>query len=896
MSFVRFDLVARAGARHFFRHPLQLGLAILGIGLGVALAVGIDVASASVRRAFALSSEAVTGRATHQITGGPSGIDEVVYRRLRQAPARPPGIALAPFAGGAAVPEVGGGLLQIVGVDPFVEAPFRPMGFAPTDPGAAGGSPRGDSLARAGVAALLLEPGAAILSEATATRLGAAVGARVPLRLGARREHLALVALAAPAGEAARRALDGVAIVDIATAQELSGTIGRLGRIDAILPVETSREAAALRWIEQQLPAGVHVEPVAARAGTLSQLTRAFDLNLTALSLLGLLVGGFLIYNTMSFSVIQRRRLLAILRTLGVTRGQLGRNLLIEALALGIVGSAFGLLVGVLLSRSLVRLTARAVSDLYFAVSVTEVPIAVMPLVRGFGLGVLASVASAWPSARDAARTDPHAAMRRSTVEARARVRTPRLAIAGALLAAVSVATLIASGRSVPIALAALLALLTGCAGLAPAAVLAGARAASALLGAVRGATGRLAARSIAAGLSRTGVATAALALALAVTTGVSLMVVSFRRSVELWLEATLRADVYVSAPSLVSARPDATLPPSLVARLRALPGLAGMGSNRVVTIDTPAGPTLLSAPEGPLDKALESRRAKAGPPPEPIAGGSEPFEGSELNDQIIAGEPAEVWRRFHFDEGLLVSEPYAYKRRTHIGDSVVLPTDRGPHAFRVAGIYRDYGSDAGALMLSRPTYDRYFDDRAVTAMAFFCAPGVSPDRLIAEVRARIDADDVVLVRSNQTLREMSLRVFDRTFEITRVLRVFALIVACFGVAGALMAVALERGRELATLRALGATPAQVGEIALLETGVLGALAGALAVPLGALLAAVLVFVINQRSFGWTMPILFDVRTLATAPLLGAGAGIVSGLFPAWRAARTSPAEALRDE
>lgn len=866
MSFVGFDLVARAGARHFRRHPLQLGLAILGIGLGVALAVGIDIASASVRRAFALSSEAVTGRATHQITGGPSGIDEAIYRRLRQAPDRPPGIALAPFVGGAAVPEAGGGLLQIVGIDSFVEAPFRPLGFAPAGAGAAVGG----GLAPAGVAALLIEPGAAILSEATATRLGAVVGARVPLRLGARREHLTLVALAAPASEAARRALDGVAIVDIATAQELTGTIGRLGRIDAILPLETPSEAAALRWIEQRLPAGVRIEPVAARAGTLSQLTRAFDLNLTALSLLGLLVGGFLIYNTMSFSVIQRRRLLAILRTLGVTRGQLGRNLLIEALALGIVGSAFGLLVGVLLSRSLVRLTARAVSDLYFAVSVTEVPIAVMPLVRGFGLGVLASVASAWPSARDAARTDPHAAMRRSMVEARARARTPRLALAGVLLAAVSVVTLIASGRSVPIALAALLALLTGCAGLAPAAVLAGARLASSVLGAVRGATGRLAARSIAAGLSRTGVATAALALALAVTTGVSLMVVSFRRSVELWLEATLRADVYVSAPSLVSARPDATLPAALVARLQTLPGLAGMGSNRVVTIDTPAGLTLLSAPEGPL--------------------------GKPLGEQIISGDPVEVWRRFHYDEGLLVSEPYAYKRRARIGDSVVLPTDRGAHAFRVAGIYRDYGSDAGAVMLGRRTYDRYFDDRAVTAIALYGAPGISPDRLIADVRARLDADDVVLVRSNQTLREMSLRVFDRTFEITRVLRVFALIVACFGVAGALMAVALERGRELATLRALGATPAQVGEIALLETGVLGALAGALAVPLGALLAAVLVFVINQRSFGWTMPILFDARTLLTAPLLGAAAGVVSGLFPAWRAARTSPAEALRDE
>jgi putative ABC transport system permease protein len=353
-------------------------------------------------------------------------------------------------------------------------------------------------------------------------------------------------------------------------------------------------------------------------------------------------------------------------------------------------------------------------------------------------------------------------------------------------------------------------------------------------------------------------------------------MVVSFRRSVELWLEQTLRADVYISAPSLVSARPDATLPASLPDRLRGLPGLAGMGSNRVVTVETPQGPTLLSAPA-----LLAAPPGRAERPP---------------GEQLIAGEPGDVWRRFLDGEELLASESFAYKRSVRPGGTVSIATERGPRAFRVAGIYRDYGSDAGALMLSRRTYDRYFDDRRVTALALYAAPGSSADQLIAEVRARLDADDVVLVRSNRALREASLRVFDRTFEITRVLRVFALIVACFGVAGALMAVALERGRELATLRALGATPAQVVEISVLETGVLGALAGALAVPLGLVLATVLVFVINRRSFGWTMPIVFDLRTLSTAPLLGAAAGVVSGLFPAWRAARTSPAEALRDE
>src|SRR5205823_7867522 len=124
----------------------------------------------------------------------------------------------------------------------------------------------------------------------------------------------------------------------------------------------------------------------------------------------------------------------------------------------------------------------------------------------------------------------------------------------------------------------------------------------------------------------------------------------------------------------------------------------------------------------------------------------------------------------------------------------------------------------------------------------------------------------------------------------------FAIIVACFGVAGALTAVALERGRELGTLRAIGATPGQVAELTVLETGVLGALAGLLAIPLGVVIAAVLIFVINQRSFGWTMPLSFNVRALATAPVLGIAAGLVSGIFPAWRSARISPAEALRAE
>jgi putative ABC transport system permease protein len=854
---IELGVVGLGSLRHFRRHPWQLGLAVLGIALGVALAVGIDVANVSVRRAFTLSSQAVTGRATHQIAGGPAGVDEAVYRTLRLAPDRPAGVELAPFVGGSAAPAQGGGLLQILGVDLLAEPPFR------ASPGAAPFGGPGD------LAALMTRPRAAILSVETAARLAVSAGGELPVRVGARRMALAIVSLWRPPAEAERRAFESVAIVDVATAQELLGTLGRLSRIDVILPAAPA-DVAASAWLQARLPAGLRLSPVAARAGALAQMTRAFDLNLRALSLLALLVGGFLIYNTMSFSVVQRRPVLAILRTLGATRWQLGRNLLVEALAMGVAGSAAGLGLGVLLSRGLVRLIARAVSDLYFAVSVSEVPLDPGALGRGLLLGIAAAVVSAWPAARDATSTEPNVTLHRSALESRLRARAPRMALAGAALIAAAALVLAGSGRSLPLALGALLALMVGCAGLAPAAVLLGARAAGVVLGALRGATGRMAARGIAAGLSRTGVATAALALALSVTTGVSVMVGSFRRSVEQWLEGTLRADVYLSAPSSIGTRPDSALPPSLLGRVRAVAGVAEVGTSRAVTIDIDGVATLLSA----LDLGGQ-RRAGA---------------------ELLRGDPRAAWPAFFTGEGLLVSEPFAYKRRVGVGDAVTLATDRGRRTFRVAAVYRDYGSDAGAVMMSRRAYDRYFDDRQITAIAVFAAPGRPVDELVARLRAQLGGDEAVMVRSNRALREASLQIFDRTFEITSVLRLFAIVVAGFGVASALMAVALERGRELATLRALGATPWQVAELTVLETSVLGTLAGLLAVPLGAVLAGVLVFVINRRSFGWTMPLVFDARTLLLAPLLGAAAGLASGVYPAWRAARIAPAAALREE
>jgi putative ABC transport system permease protein len=295
---------------------------------------------------------------------------------------------------------------------------------------------------------------------------------------------------------------------------------------------------------------------------------------------------------------------------------------------------------------------------------------------------------------------------------------------------------------------------------------------------------------------------------------------------------------------------------------------VAEVGTARGVTLSGEEGPIYLSA----LD----------------IAPGRGP--------RLLAGDPARVWAAFFGEDAVLISEPLAYKRRLRVGDRLPLPTRQGKVAFPVAGIYRDYGSDAGAVLMSRRAYDRHFDDPYISSVALYAAPGVDASTLVARVRAAARPGEELLVRSNRALRQGALEVFDRTFEVTSVLRLLALIVAAFGVTSALMALQLERTRELGVLRALGFTAGEVARLVAVETGLLGLVAGLLAVPVGMALAAVLVFVINRRSFGWTMPLELGPQALLLAPLLGLAAGLAGGLYPALRMARASAAEALRDE
>ena len=848
------NLLWRASRRYLARHPWLAGLSVLGVALGVAVVVAIDLANTSAGRAFELSTETVAGRATHQVVGAAGGLDADVYRRLRVEAGYE---KAAPVVQGYGAAE--GRTFQVLGVDPFAEAPFRPY----VGQGTGGGAGSLD------LAAFMADTATTLMARPTAEALGLATGDTLHLRVAGAPQPLRIAGFLDPEGERSRRALESLLVMDVATAQRILGAEGQLSRIDLIVPEEGAEQTLA--QIRAAVPEGAEVRRSEARTQTVEQMTRAFKLNLTALSLLALIVGAFLIYNTMTFSVVQRRPLIGRLRALGVTRREIFALVLGEAGLIGLAGTALGLLLGIVLARGLVLLITQTINDLYFVLTVRELTIAPLTLLKGAALGLGTTLLAALAPAREATNAPVSTVLQRSAQESGARRLVPRLAAAGVTVAGAGLVLLWLPGRSIWLGYGALFCVLMAAALLTPAAVVGLARVLRPLMGKLFGVLGRMAARGIATTLSRTAVAIAALMVAVAATVGVGVMVDSFRQTVVVWLEHSLQADVYVQPPSLVFRRSEATLAPGVAERLRQVEGVEGAYSVRRVNVGSPEGPTDLVA----------------------IASGANTPDVYRFK----AGAPGRVWPRFSEENAVIVSEPYNYRTGLGVGDTLRLETDRGLRPFAIGAVYYDYGSDLGVVVMSRPTYERFYDDRALSGVAFTAASGVPVDTLAARLRtAAADGPQEVLVQSTRALREASLKVFDRTFTITAVLRLLAIIVAFIGVLSALMALALERARELAVLRAGGMTPGQVWRYVTLQTGVMGLVAGLLSLPLGLGLAYVLVFVINKRSFGWTLQFEIAPLLLGQALLLAFVAAVLAGLYPSWKMARANPARALREE
>lgn len=865
-------LLATLIRAHAFQQPFRSLLTVVGVALGVLASVAITAANVEVLRAFERAVLTVAGPATLEIVGHDLGLDETVITAVRTVPGV---VRAAPVIEEAVVVAEGphrGESLQVFGLDLLEEAGER--GFR-MERGSAE-----DALND------LLAPHSLYLGRQLGRDWHLARGGELDVTAGHRTVRLRVAGLLH--GEEARASLwNRVAIMDLAAAQVLFDSVGRLARIELVTAADRSPEevAAAVRAL---LPPHLIVQRPAQRSAQVEKMVGAFQLNLTVLSWVGLLVGMFLVYNTMSFSVAQRRREIGIYRALGMTERRVAGLFLLEAGLFGCLGGLLGGIAGLWLARSLVVLVSRTISDLYVPLAsngtfATVDAQSLASLLQGLVVGIVVSMAGALGPAVDAGRTVTTKALAPGDYETSQSLRRRRYLWGS--LALVVLGSLCTQARPVaglPVfGYLATLCLLGALSLLAPVCILAlqtatqWKEAGPALSGNLR----RMAADHAARHPGRNAVTVSALMVGLSIMIGVVVMVRSFRETVELWVNETVMADLIVAPPAWLHGKQigqaSRALPGAWLSALQTIEGVAAVDTYRDVEAEAQGQPVALVS----RDLRLHAEKGRY---------------------LMVEGDWTTVLLRAAESGGVLLSEVLANRLGLRAGESVTITTPKGPQPVPVEGIFYDYATDGGKMVMDRTAYRRYWDDERVTVFALYLVPGADSERVRQTVIGALTAGEERVtppsIIRNKELRQEILDIFDRTFVLTYVLEAIAVLVAVLGIVNTLVTAVLERRRELATLQAIGAGPKQVERLVLWEAVYLGMIGAILGVIGGLALAWVLIAVINKQSFGWTIRMTVPPGVLFQAVTLAIVAAWIAGYFPARWAARQPVVEGLREE
>jgi putative ABC transport system permease protein len=800
--------------RPLLRDRLRTALAILSLALGIAVIVGIQLAGEAATGSFGASMESLGGKTDLEVRAN-GGVDE---RYMGTLAALPLDLRLSPFMDAQASLS-GIGTVPLYGVD------------------AAG-----------------LASGDAIVSRGLARRLGLSPASAFDAMIGGATRRLRAARIDSTPGE--------FLALDLADFQQMLGRYGKLDRVDiAFGPDEDPARAEAA--IRAALPASYLVERPGARSEESRKMVRAFGWNLRMLSYISLLVGAFLIYNTIAISVVRRRDEIGVIRALGAGRNTVLAIFLTEALVLGLAGSVLGLALGRVLAGAAVGLIADTINALYTTSRPAPVELSWGHVWSALLTGAIAAAGAAWGPAREAVAVAPTEAMSRGSHDHRARLRWGRALAWSAVFAALAAAFACLqpiSGYPVG-AYAAAIASVAAAAFAAPALVLGARRLMRPLFS--RWVEGSLAARSLEASLARTSVVVAALATAISMMAAVGLMVGSFREPVVVWLDVQLRADLYLRGAAPLRADAYAPISESALAAIASTPGIAALDVYHALAISYAGERTTLGA--GNMDVVRRYGRLR--------------FFPGEDRDAILRSLPGR--------DRAIVSEPFANKHGLRAGDTIELPLGERSVRLVVAGVYYEYSSSQGYVILDRSTLLKYLPAEPATNVAVYLAPGADAEQVRRALQLRT-AGMGVAIADNGFLRRNSMEVFDRTFAITWALEAVAIVVATLGAANALLALVLDRRRELGLLRYLGASRGQIRATVLVEAGLLGLFAALLGTALGFVLSLLLIFVVNKQSFGWTIQFHPPGGLLAAAIFLVWCVTVLAALYPARVAGRLS--------
>jgi putative ABC transport system permease protein len=850
---VRFKLFYRMIVRPLFREPVRLLLTVLAVALGVAVVLAIDLAGGAAAGSFHSSMETLAGDNDLEVVAS-GGVPEKAVGLLT---ALPYALRISPRMEDYAVVVESKETLPLVGVDLIAEGSRY---VAAKEDEVSNAQSKNKS-----------ENALSTLSDPTGIWIGESLkkhpGDKIQLLINDQ-TYLCTVRGVYPDSDGGERAI----VMDIAGAQR---ALHRFGRVDRIL-IKLPRGSDVAEWqaqLRSTLPSGVDIRPQGTATNENRKMLAAFRWNLRLLSYIALIVGAFLIYNTISVSVVRRRAEIGIVRAIGASRANVLIAFLGEAACIGLAGALIALPLGRVMAKGAVNLMALTVESLYVSSRPGPIELNAGAVAIAILIGTGVAVAAALAPAREAMTVTPVEAMARGRRDYVMQTHAGRDLLFALLFAVMAAGTSLAppvGGKPLFGYVAAVLLILAASFAI-PASVNFITLSTSQALKQIVGVEGLLAARSLAASLRRTSVLVAALATAVAMMTSVGIMVGSFRQTVVSWMNDELPADLYIRPAGDPAADRHPTISVDLAARIAKVHGVASVERLRAYEITYDQTPATLASVD--LNQAAANQKS-----------------------DFLSGRPThEVFTELRGKNAVILSEPFAYKHHLKTGDTITLSLGESRADFHVVDITYDYASERGYILMDRETMLRYLPDPTPSNLAIFVAPNAN----VQEVRQRIQnisAENHLLIFSDRDLRTEAIRIFDRTFAITYALETVAVIVAVMGIAGALLALVIDRRRELGLLRFLGASAGQVRKLILVEAGLVGMLATLAGSILGFFLSLILLFVINKQSFGWTIHFHWQVGVLLGALTVVYLATLISGIYPALLAAKLDPLEVIHEE
>lgn len=827
-------IVTKAFLRYRLRRRSLSILQLLGIACGVAAVIGMGLSAQSALSSFGKAVEFLRGRSTHLMERPAGPMEEMVLAGLMKDPSVD---YFAPVID-RRVRLTDSDAIRVLGIDPFLDRTIRPE-ISRTYLAERAQRNKEDPFS------FFTDDRSVLIDSNLASRLRVKPGDQFGTSQGALK---VVGTFPNPSGEP-------LILMDILNAKRIFNLRGSIDRVDLIVNDEAAFRS---RWEK-----GYRIESKRQRQETLTALLHAFKLNLQALSLLALFVGTFLIYNTAMFVVVSRRRDAGVLRSLGAGRYEIVAAFLTEILCLGILGGALGAVFGYILSRFLTEIVGSTISTLYFFLRPSPQPWSLLTLVAGIALGCIASLLGSVAPLIELILTEPVKALRGRTAYRGGKKKAGKVALTGLGILCIAACFLLLSFYHVYVGYAGTFIFLLGVSLFTGLTVMLVAPALKWLFSKVGGVQGKLAVANIRKNMGRTAVAIAAFMVALSMSIGLGSMIDSFRHSLIWWMNSQLKGELYIST------RGDVDVPEDFYEELKKVPGIGGIDTYRNVQITYRGMPTYITA----INASILQEFAEFGW----VRGGKENWEPVKRGSVII-------------------SESFSRRFNVKKGDTITINGTEGAIRFPVAAVFYDYTTEHGLIMMDRSIYIQHFKDRTINSLGIFVDPKY-PDRekVIAEVK-RLAHNRNLPVATRSELHGTILSVFDNTFAVTRSMRVLAIIVAFFGIAGALMTLFVERQREFGIYRALGFSVRQIAGMTLFEGIGMGLVSFLMSIGVGTALAMILIKVINLRSFNWTIFYRFTFDPYLLAGITAIAASIGASLYPIWKVYRTYPQIQIREE